>query len=604
MKTKSNMNMMKAVWAVCACMAAFPACTDMMETDSTTAAFEEDNRLDSPNDSLYSVMGILSQVQRLGDRYVLLGELRGDLMEATADADVDIQEVSNFSVSEGNEFASCRDYYNVINNCNYALAKMDTTIVFYEDRVMVPEYAAIKAIRAWTYWQLGLATGRVSWIEEPILDLESALRDYPQKNLDELAALLIEDLTPHVGVRPLNYGTVDGLDSRKMFIPLDMMLGDLYLFLGRYAEAAAAYYRYIDGQDIVLGANGYYWMDATRNALMGSFPGTYATASSAEVLSILAYSTRADAYHPQLLRYAFNEKPSIVPSTTFVDRMARMSHYYAAEGASTIQGYFLGDLRGRADFAAGGTYPVSYGEVGLGDFHGTLIYKYYDISTSGQGGVATDPENDALGSYRVVRNLPIVRAPHVWLRLAEALNRYGRPATAFAVLAYGLNSTTLSNATRVPLWERTGEPFLDFTADTWADNVGTATRGRGRAIGNAGSGSSAGSDYLIPDYTPYDVVMVEDENTGEMVEKRVVSSDPDRLAAAKADSIEYVEDCIVDEMAAETAFEGNRFFDLMRIARHRGQWPAWAAGKVAVRFGDGAEAMRARLLDEDAWFVR
>ena len=98
-------NYMKAVGVVCACMAAFPACTDMMETDSTTVGFEEDNRLDSPNDSLYSVLGILSQVQRLGDRYVLLGELRGDLMEATADAHVDIQEISNFSVSSGNEYA-------------------------------------------------------------------------------------------------------------------------------------------------------------------------------------------------------------------------------------------------------------------------------------------------------------------------------------------------------------------------------------------------------------------------------------------------------------------------------------------------------------------
>ena len=54
-------NYMKAVGVVCACMAAFPACTDMMETDSTTVGFEEDNRLDSPNDSLYSVLGILSR---------------------------------------------------------------------------------------------------------------------------------------------------------------------------------------------------------------------------------------------------------------------------------------------------------------------------------------------------------------------------------------------------------------------------------------------------------------------------------------------------------------------------------------------------------------
>ena len=202
-------NYMKAVGVVCACMAAFPACTDMMETDSTTVGFEEDNRLDSPNDSLYSVLGILSQVQRLGDRYVLLGELRGDLMEATADAHVDIQEISNFSVSSGNEYASFYDYYNVINNCNYAIAKMDTNIVFYEDKVMIPEYAQIKVIRAWTYWQLGLATGQVSWIEEPVLSLESALKNYPQKNLEDLAQLLIDDLTPYVGARALDYGTID-----------------------------------------------------------------------------------------------------------------------------------------------------------------------------------------------------------------------------------------------------------------------------------------------------------------------------------------------------------------------------------------------------------
>ena len=95
-----------------------------------------------------------------------------------------------------------------------------------------------------------------------------------------------------------------------------------------------------------------------------------------------------------------------------------------------------------------------------------------------------------------------------------------------------------------------------------------------------------------------------DEETGEEVERKVVSTDPVRLAAAKADSIEYVENCIIDEMAAETAFEGSRFFDLMRIARHRGQWPAYAAEKVAARFEDGKGDLQVRLMDEDAWFLK
>ena len=568
-------NYMKAVGVVCACMAAFPACTDMMETDSTTVGFEEDNRLDSPNDSLYSVLGILSQVQRLGDRYVLLGELRGDLMEATEDAKVDIQEISNFKVSSDNEYASFYDYYNIINNCNYAIAKMDTNIVFYEDKVMIPEYAQIKVIRAWTYWQLALAAGKVSWIEEPVLSLEAALKEYPQKGLEDLAQLLIDDLTPYIGVRALDYGTIDNFDSRKMFLPVDMVLGDLYLFLGRYAEAATAYYRLIDKRKLTLTSSyGNYWTNTARTGGSAAWISAYVNTGSNELLSSLVYSSRPDAYHPQLVRWSYNEVPSIVPTTSFVDWMSRVSHYYAAENTTRIQGFFTGDLRGLFEFSNGTTSSVSYTTDGLGDYKGTLIDKFYSLSTS--GGVE-DPENEALGGLRYVRNLPVYRTSQVYLRLAEAINRYGRPATAFAVLAYGLNKTNLANTTRIPASERTGEMFLDFTSDSYDNNVGTATRGRGRAIG------FPTSDYLIPDYTPYDTIKVVDGETGEEKDTVVVSKDPIRLAAAKADSIEYVEDRIIDEMAAETAFEGSRFFDLMRIARHRGRWPAYAAEKVAAR---------------------
>ena len=173
-----NIKNMKTVWGAWICLGLFvpTACSDMFETDSTSVVFESGNRLDSPNDSLYSIMGILAQIQRLGDRYVLMGELRGDLMEATANADVDLQEISRFEVSASNPYKMMNDYYQVINNCNYAIAHMDTTLVDYEDKVMIPEFAQIKVIRAWTYWQLALLCGEVSWIETPVLDLEASGR--------------------------------------------------------------------------------------------------------------------------------------------------------------------------------------------------------------------------------------------------------------------------------------------------------------------------------------------------------------------------------------------------------------------------------------------
>ena len=101
---------------------ALTACSDMLDLKSDDYVFAGDNPLNSANDSLYSAMGILTQMQKLGERYVLLGELRGDLVDVTADAPLSIQQVSNFATSEGNDFSGRRDYYSVINNCNSLLA--------------------------------------------------------------------------------------------------------------------------------------------------------------------------------------------------------------------------------------------------------------------------------------------------------------------------------------------------------------------------------------------------------------------------------------------------------------------------------------------------
>jgi hypothetical protein len=71
------------------------------------------------------------------------------------------------------------------------------------------------------------------------------------------------------------------------------------------------------------------------------------------------------------------------------------------------------------------------------------------------------------------------------------------------------------------------------------------------------------------------------------------------------DSILFVEDLLVDEMAAETAFEGNRFFDLLRVARHRNEFPAYMAERVSRRFGkEGQASKKAELLNPDKWFLK
>lgn len=586
---KIDFRNIKTVLATLLCGGLMVSCADVFETDSSSVAFEEGNRLDSPNDSLYSVMGILSQFQKLGERYVLMGDLRGDLMTATTDAVTDIQEVSNFNVSPANSYCEKSDYYNVINNCNYAITRMDTTIQIDQEKVMLPEFVAIKAIRAWTYWQLALTYGKAKWIEEPILNLEASLEKYPERNQEELATLLIEDLQPYLGVRALNYGSVDGYDTRTLFVPLPMLLGDLYLFMNDYERAASMYYKVINDRTLRLSSS--YASNWSRNT-RESASMYHAYSYSGEFFSGMMYSSDPRDYHPKLIRLSYNSKPSVVPSAWFMSQMSQAMHFYADPTTSIeISAYLEGDLRGEAVTAWGEVEDGSYGVGSVNKERERLIMKYRDLSIVVSGGF--DPMNPELGSLEYTRFIPIYRIPHAYLRYAEALNRAGKPSIAFAVLKYGLNKKTMTDPTKINLGELKGETYTDFSSVIFDDNVGTASRGRGRGI------VVDNQFYVIPDYTRY--VTVTDEETGE--ETQVPTTDPVAQAEALADSILFVEDCIVDEMAAETSFEGNRFFDLLRVARHRQQYPAYMADKVSRRFVN-ADAMKARLMNEEAWYLK
>ncbi len=68
------------------------------------------------------------------------------------------------------------------------------------------------------------------------------------------------------------------------------------------------------------------------------------------------------------------------------------------------------------------------------------------------------------------------------------------------------------------------------------------------------------------------------------------------------ETMEWVEDAIVAEMAAETQFEGNRFFDLVRVSRHRGGTDYFAE-KVSRRFPN-PEAAKALLRNTDNWWLK
>lgn len=546
-------------------LAATASCSDMMETNSTVHGFDEGKSLTTPNDSLYSAMGILSQMQKVGERYVLFGELRGDLMNVSADAPFSMQEIADFRVNPDNVYRSRRDYYSIINNCNYALKRIKADAET-GNPGLLREAAAIRAMRGWTYFQMGLAFGSVRYITDPILSLEESLTQYPEVSLDDLAARLIEDLEPIAGIGMPNYGSIDGMDSRRFFVQPLLLLADLHLYRNEYERAAQLYYRFIEREKLAINhGRGNYWVSSSRDNARKDNLNAY----TAEACTMIPYSSDPSRLHPNLVNLTYSTAPVLRPAQWFVDEMNGATYFQADNlNVNVIAGTGQGDLRGMLVYRKGTEESSMFGHVNVDRTSSLMaITKYYSNSQENSSLTSEGNKMFANAAPRLMRQIVTCRVPHVYLRYAEAVNRCGKPTLAFAVLKNGLNREVMADSLIVDPAELAGaEEWTNFAVLN-LNNYGTAMRGRGLGI------RLPDSSYVIPKF----------DN--------------------REETVEWVENEILREMAAETAFEGNRFFDLLRVSRHRADHPRFMIEKISARGSDPA-LLASRLTDSSNWWIK
>lgn len=547
----------------------FTSCSDILKTETESYLDIEGLEKYNANDSLYSAMGVVRQIQNLGERYVLFGELRGDLVEVPQTADYDLQEISNFEMSADNSYSARRDYYSVINNCNFALTKLDTLLQEHNRSVLLKDYVSIRTMRDWTFLQMGLAFGKAAWITEPILSLEDTEKDYPVIDLDEIVDKIITDITPFAAAETSDYGTVDNLSSQKFFMSPMLLLADLMLYKNNYTEAARLYYTYMYENSITLTSfYGNHWETSRALAIGAS---NHVTSYSTENLVLIPYSSDAKDTHPNLVNLTCNTLPSILPAEWWVREMRVREHYFAANEEVPNYSILEGDTRGQMIVSDNTANSITDGFNASGYQNGlsvpSIISKFNNNATIYSA--VKNPSNPVfeLGGQSILTCIPVYRQPQLYLRYAEAANRAGKPTIAFAVLKYGLRNDVLNNevAPKINQTERKdGALWTNFEDSRFDSNRGSACRGRGYGVANA-------TEFAIPQLP------------------------------ALADSVQWVEDRILEEMAAETAFEGNRFFDLLRISRHNASPQEWFADKVSRRFPD-PQAAKARLKNmENLW---
>lgn len=603
------------------------SCSDFFDQQSDHIIFAEENHLGNAKDTIYSVTGILNKLQTIGDRTILLGEVRGDLVDLTNDANSDLRELANFTVSDDNRYNVPRDYYAVINNCNYFIEKVDTGMKNNRNEYLfMREYAAVKAIRAWTYLQLVLNYGKVPFVTDPILSKQDAEKNYPEYDLQAVCEYFINDLAPLTerwGNEYPRYGTIRNNDSRLFYFPLNIVLGDLNLWLASttgstatYREAAYRYYKYInerngDNSAYPTGANYYAWETGTNSwDVSYGFSSSSLTSerynTNSELITMIAGdSIPAEGNYSELRnlfrsRYDNNYHVSIIPSQNMFN-------------LSESQKYCCVETNGTTAYYA----PDNLTEHRTGDLR---LYQYYSWGWQTNRTTGERTETSYILKYTEDnQNIHIYRKYMIYLRLAEALNGAGFPRAAFQILSTGLNNEIKDKyvypyySESDSIWlsrldfdnERyeicTALEFASNTARTSTSQTGAYEPGNTIGIHTHGSGWTPLNEYYqLPGTVITDGDGDGDENPDEPV---VIQKDtPEKTKELQ----EFVDKLLLDEDALELAFEGTRFYDIMRFAfRQTKITPEeFLAEKVAARNGVIDETLKTRLKNRNNWYLK
>ena len=472
--------------------------------------------------------------------------------------------------------------------------------------------------------QLAKTYGSVPFYTDPLTSIGDANSTLETKDLqgicDALAPTLMQLSNLPAGEKAVpTYGEINAgvlnssnsdnpeekkVQSQRAMIPVDIVLGDLFLETHQYDLAAKYYFTFLSDnrwqirQSYILPSDTYF-----RLLLNDKLPASFSmTVSGYEWSSIFSITSTND-----IITYIPMGANMLRGVTTELPRYFGYDFYSTTGGTASSSARYL--LERQIDASAG--------YVALSN-----AQDYYYTPT-GSTGANTEVRTAAVGDLRryvamrqVAKNdssfavmikfnganIPVYRTATVYLRLAEAINRMGYPDAAFAILKDGINddlldyvqhgdSTDLMVKGRYlrPATEqflKTTLPFLSAeNVEKFADNWGIHSRG---------------TYYTRGSFSPYQMDTIVGRKIAEL--QQLYGIQP---TGTLNDTINAMEDLLCDEMALELAFEGNRFGDLTRIARHKNQ-----AGLYRSNFGNEWLAAKlayknpaVSLLDEKNWYL-
>jgi len=594
------------------------SCEDFFNPDQALI-IKEDDYYKNWYEYRAAEMGMYALQQKLVDQIIILGELRGDLLEITPNADRDLQDIYNFRISTDNKYASPNNFYQLIAATNDLARRLEQN--FPEVLEKTPAntnydrlYGEVLCMRAWAYFNAVKIYGRIPYIYPSLTSPEeveayvNSSRTYYDVNetvydksgldtvitVDTIALekmyldmnMVIDTFTTQLPARIKTVGVIHNIDNGDLTWDVTVwnndayyaLMGEMHLFNSNLTEAYNYFYPILFNFDsessVKYGLDSkfsfYNWdniftgIDPDEHILTLQFDRNYQQQNELQSLfSVLS----PNKYMLKPTRIAIDLWETIWQGQVLVKNTSNPAISYMEE------------LGTPGDFSRGHGVSYAYrkGQQLLTETEVRQMLEYkisnnYREIENLMSGVDTVVYKYTLGKdvFDHDANIILCRAAGIHLYCSEI----------YTYWLYDFNDNGLLNTSIL-----TGLKILNNGA--YREPVNSAQLG---VRGRVGFGSGDDAVYIE------NIIYTHDPYTNELTGFYDFTNN---LTAKQ----EYLEEQILDERARELAYEGYRFYDLMRVAKRRGD-PSFLADKVAAKFkGAEAEQIRQLLMNENNWYV-
>ena len=592
------------------------SCTNLLNPNDGDV-LSPDEAYTNIDDANAAIRGIYGKMMDCATQYVVLNELRADLMDITDNADLSLREIAHHeTVSNDNEWADPTKFFALINTCNNAASNFQA--MFTDGKIdreqYYVRYSEAIAVRTWAYLQLAIhfedkQKGGVPYFTKPIENIndlsENKLADIPYYKLEVMVDTLLNtmlNLPYKTKITDETFiTTISTYNSEYMYIDKEYLIGELCLWNNNY-QLAAIYFKNIMDRGTVEDINNpfdrykipfdatatlsdntsrynsgyarYYEND--RYSVHNKWPTMFAEIETSnyrnEWLWVL-YFDQLNEQNPFIKLFSktggnYQLKPSNLAIQNWNKQEQQNTfkgdfrgNYFKPEGTTWLNND--GEEYSKYEYSEWFGLPGSY-DIVNGD---PVIMKYiYDYSDYNQYFDLTNKSGRWF----------LWRAAGIHLRYCEAANRDGRHKVAYSILNNGIRSNypgsdTLAASNDYTHRHQTELPFpYDFDAR-----------------------STSSSDVPPGLRKPWF------RNNG--IRNRVKLKNLE----VSGDSLTIIENQILEENALELAFEGERWGALVRLSLRNGN-TSILADKVAEklnRAGLNGEAVRTKLSDKNNWFL-